>query len=49
MKTKELNRHYLLRMATRVWCPMCGVLRAVTDYFAGVEQVQLECNHRRQL
>lgn len=51
MKIKPPNRRYLLKAATRLFCPDpdCQTLRRVTDSFAGVNVVQLDCNHRRRI
>ena len=49
-KNKPANRHYLLATGTKLWCsdPKCQTLRQVTDYFAGVDTVALDCGHRRK-
>lgn len=48
-QNQPVNRHSLLVTASKLWCRDCQALRAVIDFFSGVNEAKLDCNHRRGL
>lgn len=46
-RLKQTNRHRLLRLSSKLFCPTCQRMEVVTDFFSGSDVAVLSCKHRR--